>query len=211
MAPVIGQLPDSADRAQQRTSRAQPPYAVPTGRNNREGLLRRALRRSLRRNGRTLRAGALAWHQVEANSVQPQSPAHFHLAAQANPRHGFARPRRRTHQRLKIIDDIMQGIPLGKIAHFTISFHIDGKLRHESRTPGNPKFAPTSSMFMLAKSIAWGWSCAPSVSPAPPSRSAWPTWSIISSASPGLRAVLRPLEKEMTPKQWLEQTSRIQG
>jgi IS5 family transposase len=31
-------------------------------------------------------------------------------------------------------------------------------------TPGDPKSAPRSSMCLLAKSTAWGWSCAPSVS-----------------------------------------------
>ena len=40
------------------------------------------------------------------------------------------------------------------------------------------------------KSTAWALSCAPSASPAPPSRSVWPTLSIIFSASPGSRGVL---------------------
>lgn len=44
------------------------------------------------------------------------------------------------------------------------------------------------------KSTAWALSCAPSASPAPPSRSVWPTFSIISSASPGSRGVLRLLD-----------------
>lgn len=41
------------------------------------------------------------------------------------------------------------------------------------------------------KSIAWASSSVPSASLAPGSRSAWPTWSIISSASHGLKAALR--------------------
>jgi IS5 family transposase len=61
-------------------------------------------------------------------------------------------------------------------------------------TPGDPKSALRSSMCSLARSIAWASSCAPSASPAPRSRSAWPTWPITSSASSGSRGELRPLD-----------------
>jgi IS5 family transposase len=46
------------------------------------------------------------------------------------------------------------------------------------------------------QSTGWALSCAPSASPVPPSRSAWPIWSIISSASHGSRAELRPFNTD---------------
>lgn len=67
-------------------------------------------------------------------------------------------------------------------------------------TRGDPKSAPRSSMCSQDKSTEWGWSCSPSVSPAPPSRSAWPTWSITSSAWHGLRGELRLHDIKTAPK-----------
>jgi len=52
------------------------------------------------------------------------------------------------------------------------------------------------NMFLPGKSTEWALSSAPSGSPAPGSRSAWPTWSIISSASHGSKAELRLLDME---------------
>ena len=52
------------------------------------------------------------------------------------------------------------------------------------------------NMFLPGKSTEWALSSAPSGSPAPGSRSAWPTWSITSSASHGSKAELRLLDME---------------
>ena len=61
-------------------------------------------------------------------------------------------------------------------------------------TPSVPESAPRSSMCSPARSTAWASSSAPLASPEPQSRSAWPTWSITSSASSGSRGALRPLD-----------------
>jgi IS5 family transposase len=75
---------------------------------------------------------------------------------------------------------------------------------HQRRKPRRPmperiakantrrsKIRARSSMCSPGRSTAWGSSCAPSASPAPRSRSAWPTWPITSSASPGSRGEAR--------------------
>ena len=59
---------------------------------------------------------------------------------------------------------------------------------------GGQRSARRSSMSLPGKSTAWASSSAPSASLAPGSRSAWPTWSIISSASHGSKGELRLFE-----------------
>jgi transposase, IS5 family len=62
-------------------------------------------------------------------------------------------------------------------------------------------FARRSSMCSPGRSTAWACSSAPLESPAHASRSAWRTWLITSSDSPGLMGELRPLDAETAPNE----------
>jgi len=65
--------------------------------------------------------------------------------------------------------------------------------------PSDRRCARRSSTCSLAKSTAWGSSCAPSVSREPASKSEWRTWPITSSVLPGLRGVQRPHDAKTGP------------
>ncbi len=65
---------------------------------------------------------------------------------------------------------------------------------------GAQRYAPPLSMSLPDRNTAWASSSVPSASLVPGSRSAWPTWSITSSALHGSRAELRLHDMEFASR-----------